>query len=297
MNQNLDTLNQQFALGNSLHFCDGTAGLAVAEIACRHSMARVALQGAQVLAWQPVGHGPVIWVSKAAVFEPGKGVRGGVPVCWPWFGARDGLPAHGFVRTRTWQVRHSAVEADGQVVLVLGIQDDASTRTLWDFAFDLELVVTVGQQLSMALTTRNTGHQAFSLTEALHTYFAVTDIDQTRVQGLAECHYLDKVNNFARTRQTGAVVFKGETDRIYTDTQADCLIQDQAGQRVIRVGKTGSASTVVWNPWSEREKAFADMASGEYQQMLCVETGNAGPDQIILEASASHTLNAIISIA
>ncbi len=296
MTQTLDTLNNQLALVNTLHFADG-GGLVVAEINSRHASARVALQGAQVLAWQPTGHKPVIWTSRAAVFEPGKGVRGGMPVCWPWFGARDGLPAHGFVRTRTWQVRSTAVDASGQVVLKLGIQDDASTRALWDFAFDLELTVTVGSQLTVALTTRNTDSKAFTITDALHTYFAVTDIAQTGVQGLAECHYLDKVKDFANARQTGAVMFTGETDRIYTDTRTECLIEDRAGQRVIRVGKTGSMSTVVWNPWSEREKAFADMAAGEYKEMLCVETCNAGPDQITLAAADCHTLTTIISVA
>jgi glucose-6-phosphate 1-epimerase len=268
----------------------------VADIQTAHASARVALQGAQVLAWQPAGQQPVLWVSKAAVYAPGKGVRGGVPVCWPWFGARDGLPAHGFVRTRLWEVRETSQNAAGQVMLRLGMADDASTRTLWDFAFELELTVTVGQTLSMALLTRNTGTAAFTITDALHSYFCVGDIAQTTVQGLDACAYLDKVQNFAQFRQTGGVDFTGETDRIYLDTTADCLIEDQAWGRSIRVAKQGSTSTVVWNPWSEREKAFADMAAGEYKDMLCVETCNAGPDQVTLAPGGTHTLAAVISV-
>ena len=297
MTQTLESLNSRFGLTGTLHFVDGGAGLPVAEITTAPCSARIALQGAHVLAWQPAGQSPVLWVSSAAVYATGQAVRGGVPVCWPWFGARDGLPAHGFVRTRLWDLRSATLEADGQVVLRLGIRDDASTRALWDFAFDLELWVTVGPTLGLALSTRNTGAAAFTITQALHSYFCVGDIAQTTVLGLDGCAYLDKVQNFAPARQSGAVQFTGETDRIYTDTTADCLIEDRAGGRSIRVAKQGSTSTVVWNPWREREQALIDMAPGEHRHMLCVETCNAGPDQITLGPGAAHTLVATMSVA
>jgi len=296
MNTTLDNLNATFGLPGTLQFVDSAPGLAVAEISTPLASARIALQGGQVLTWQPAGQRPVIWVSKAAVFESGKPVRGGAPVCWPWFGAVPGKPAHGFVRTRLWQVRGSALGEAGQVVLRLGLSDDATTRALWDHAFDLELVVTVGTKLTMALTTRNTGTAPIEITQALHTYFCTGDIAQTRVQGLDGCSYLDKVQDMATCQQSGAVTFQGETDRVYVDTTADCLIEDAAGGRTLRVAKEGSASTVVWNPWSEKEKSFADMAAGEYQQMLCVETCNAGPDAVTIAAGQSHALVATISV-
>jgi glucose-6-phosphate 1-epimerase len=249
-----------------------------------------------VLTWQPAGQKPVIWMSEAAVFESGKSVRGGVPVCWPWFGAKEGQTAHGFVRTRLWEVRETAVNAANQVVLRLGFADDAATRAIWNFVFDLELVVTVGSNLSMELITRNTGHQPFTLTEALHTYFCIGDISQTKVSGLDGTQYLDKVNQFAQTLQTGAVVFTGETDRIYFNTQADCLVEDQGMGRTIRISKTGSSASVVWNPWSEREKSFSDIAPGEYRGMVCVETANAGPHQIMLEPGAIQAMTLCISV-
>ncbi|MBP6006198.1 MAG: D-hexose-6-phosphate mutarotase [Rhodoferax sp.] len=292
----LDHLNTGFALQGALHFAEAAPGLPVAEINTPLASARIALQGGQVLAWQPAGHQPVIWVSTAAVYEPGKGVRGGVPVCWPWFGARDGGPAHGFVRTRLWQVRETKLAPNGDVTVRLGIVDDASTCAMWNHGFDLELAVTVGTTLTMALTTLNTGDMPIAITQALHTYFCAGHIGQTMVRGLEACTYLDKVENFAAHQQTGAVRFAGETDRIYIGTLADCLIEDGANHRVIRVAKKGSASTVVWNPWSEREKSFADMVPGEYQQMLCVETCNAGPDQVSVLPGDSHTLIAEISI-
>ena len=296
MNPTLDTLNATFALPGTLQFVDVAPGLPVAEISTPLASARIALQGGQVLNWQPADHRPVLWVSKAAVFESGKPVRGGVPVCWPWFGAVPGKTMHGFARTRMWQVRSSGLGDAGQVVLRLGLSDDADTRALWDHAFDLELVVTVGAQLTLALTTRNTGTTPFEITQALHTYFCTGDIAQTRVQGLDDCSYLDKVQGMARCQQSGAVTFQGETDRVYIDTTADCLIEDPAWGRTLRVAKAGSASTVVWNPWSDKEKTMADMATGDYQQMLCVETCNAGPDAVTLAAGQAHALVATLSV-
>ncbi|WP_180125311.1 D-hexose-6-phosphate mutarotase [Rhodoferax sp. BLA1] len=296
MTQTLNTLNTNFAVPNALRFTEAVPGLPVAEISTPLATASVALHGAHVLSWQPAGQAPVIWVSKAAIFELGKPVRGGVPLCWPWFGPLADKPMHGFVRTMVWQVRGAELDASGQLVLRLGISDDASTRALWDFAFDLELVVTVGSTLTIALTTRNTGAAPFSINQALHTYFATSDIHQTTVQGLAGGSYINKVQNFAVCQQEGDVVFTGETDRIYTDTTADSVIVDGVTGRTIRIAKQGSASTVVWNPWSEKEKNIVDMAAGEHRQMLCVETCNAGPDSISIPAGGVHTLAATISV-
>lgn len=292
----IDTLNSRFAIPGKLRFVDCGAQLPVAEITTGDATARVAVQGGQVLEWQPHGHKPVIWVSKAAVYEAGKGVRGGVPVCWPWFGPRAGNPAHGFVRTRMWQVRETRQDATGTLTLTLGIRDDEATRALWPHGFDLELVVTVGATLRMELVTRNTGTEAFEITQALHTYFHVGDIHQTRVDGLAGVDYLDKVQDFARLTQQGAVSFSGETDRVYLDTGADCVIEDPALQRGIRIAKTGSRTTVVWNPWSEKEKGFADMAAGEYAAMLCVETANAADDIVSVPAGGEARLLAVVSV-
>lgn len=160
------------------------------------------------------------------MFEAGKAVRGGIPVYWPWFGDRPGQGMHGFVRTRLWALRETGLDAQGPVQLRLGLQDDAATRAVWDHAFDLELQVTVGTTLTLQLTTRNTGTEAFILTEALHTYFSVGDIRQTTVHGLDGTGYLDKVQGFAPAQQTGPVHFTNETDCVYPNTTAACVIDD-----------------------------------------------------------------------
>jgi glucose-6-phosphate 1-epimerase len=297
MSVSVETLNQQFAIPDVLRFVEAAAGMPVIEITGADASARIAVQGAQVLEWQPSGQQPVLWVSRAAVYQAGKGVRGGVPVCWPWFGAGEaGKPAHGFVRTRMWQVRETGQHAEG-VYVKLGISDDAETRAIWDYAFDLELIVTAGNMLSMELVTHNTGDKPFTITDALHTYFRTGDITKTEVLGLDKTTYLDKVLDFGQHMQEGAVVFVGETDRVYLDTQAESVISDAALKRKIHVAKRGSNSTVVWNPWTEKEKGFADMAVGEYREMLCVETCNAATDTVTIAAAHSHHLLAQISVA
>lgn len=297
LNKDSETLNQRFAIPGSVSFKDSAPGLPVAEISSPGATARVAVQGGQLLAWQPEGQAPVIWTSRAAVYQPGKGVRGGAPVCWPWFGGREGQGAHGFVRTRMWQVRETLVDSAQQVVLRLGISDDAATRKIWDHAFDLELIVTVGNTLKMELVTRNTGSAPFSISEGFHTYFRIGDIERTTIAGLDNSEYLDKVSNVAGVKQLGAVNFKGETDRVYLNTTATCSIDDPVLRRSIRVAKGNSASTVVWNPWRDKEKTFADMAAGEYTEMLCLETVNAGPVEITVAPGARHSLVASISVA
>ncbi|MHB1246406.1 MAG: aldose epimerase family protein [Sulfuriferula sp.] len=297
MQQHTDMLNQQFAIASRLEFVDAAAGVPVVEITTPHASARIAVQGAQVLEWQPTGQQPVLWVSRAALYQPGKGVRGGVPVCWPWFGAGEaGKPAHGFVRTRMWEVRETGQGLADSVFIRFGIKDDESTRALWDYAFDLELIVTVGATLKMELVTRNTGTTAFEISEGLHTYFHVGDINQTQALGLENTEYLDKVLDFSRHTQIGAINFTGETDRVYVDTTSDCVIDDAKLNRKIRIAKSGSTATVVWNPWTEKEKGFADMATGEYQEMLCVETVNAGDTHITVAAGAAHSLIAFIGL-
>ncbi len=296
MNHDIDTLNTRFAIPERLRFQSDPSGFPVVDITTPKSTARVALHGGQVLGWQPTGQQPVIWVSKAAVYQPGKSVRGGVPICWPWFGAMAGKAAHGFARNRPWQVRKAWVNADGAVELHLGLQDDAATRALWDYAFDLELRVIVGAKLTMHLVTRNVGDQSFDISEALHTYFNVGDIHQTTVHGLDGTDYQDKVSDIAQAHQAGAVRFEGETDRVYLNTTADCLIEDLAWQRVIRIAKAGSTATVVWNPWSEKERSFTDMAAGEYKNMVCVETANAGGDFITVPPGGEHVLMAAIEV-
>lgn len=294
--QSLEQLQTQFALPGALHFEAGAGRLPFAVIQTLQAQARLCLQGAHLVAWQPAGHRPVIWLSPTAVFAPGQAIRGGIPICWPWFGTLPQRGAHGFARNRTWRLRSSAVLDDGSVQLCLQLTDDDQSRALWNHAFTLELDCLIGQNLSLRLRTLNRDRLPLPITQALHTYLAVGDISQTRVLGLEDCLYQDKLRDFAWDRQRGPVTFSAETDRVYADAAESCVIEDLAWQRRIRVAKQGSRSTVVWNPWLARAAAMSDMPSESFRDMLCVETSNAGVDQVMVGVGDEHLIAAQISV-
>ena len=275
-------LNTQFELDGQLSFHLINENMIVADISSELCNARIAVQGAQVLEWTPKGHDPVIWLSKDAKFSVGKSIRGGAPVCWPWFGAHasnSDYPAHGHARTVDWGVISSKSLADGRVQLVFALKTTAFTRTLWPFSSPLELQITLGSTLELELITRNDEPVPISITEALHTYFVVGDVRQVSITGLDACDYLDKVDNFARRTQQGAVSFESEVDRVYLNTEAECVIDDASLDRRIHINKKGSHSTVVWNPWTEKALAMGDMGRDGYLNMLCVESANAAENE------------------
>lgn len=292
----VDKLNRAHGQADLLHFEITSSGLIQAVVNSPLAQARLGLQGAQLLHWQPRGHKPVLWVSERAVSAPGQALRGGIPLCWPWFGPREGHSAHGFARTSLWTLQASQVRSDGSVVLELGLRDSPATRAVWDHGFNLSLRCTIAQDLQLTLRTHNSGSDSFSITQALHSYFQVGDIEGTRVLGLQGCQYLDKTRAGAMSEQTGTLSFAAETDRIYQGTREDVVIEDSAWARRIRVAKRGSLSTVVWNPWQARTSQLGDMAADGWRQMLCVETCNAGNDVITLAPGQSHSLSADISV-
>jgi D-hexose-6-phosphate mutarotase len=295
----LDTLNEQFGLTPQLVFKNGPGGLTVAEINNDTAMATVVLQGAHVLSFQPHGQQPVLWVSQNSYFTAGKAIRGGIPVCWPWFAnhpADPGKPAHGFARTSQWSVLGSELTPEGATHLRLGLTDTSATRALWPHPFQLELSVMVGADLQVELLVRNPEDTAFTCTEALHSYFSVSDITNITLKGLEGGAYLDKVAGNQRRNQTGPVTISGETDRVYLETMAECVIVDLGWQRQIRVAKQGSRTTVVWNPWAEKARHMADFGAEEYRQMVCVETANAGNEVITVPAGGEHRLQTTIRV-
>ena len=288
----LASLNERFGIDGELIFAVGHHGAEVARVTNRTGMAEIALQGAQVLTWAPVGQPAVVWLSPAAKFAAGKSLRGGAPVCWPWFGPHPDDPAkpgHGFARNLDWQVVSAGRVSDG-TRLVLGFTPGPAQQALWPYEAELELAVTVGEKLLMELSTRNTGTIPLSITQALHTYFHVGDIAAARVEGLDGCEYIDKVDGGARRRQTGAVKVEGEVDRIYLGCPGETVIVDDALRRRIRIGNRGSRSCVVWNPWAEKGAKFGDMGDDGYRRMLCVETTNAGDDVVTIASGKSFTL-------
>jgi D-hexose-6-phosphate mutarotase len=287
----IDALNASFGQGDALHFITGPGGLTQAVLRAEGAEARVLLQGAQVVHYQPAGFGPVIWVSDEATFLTGKSVRGGVPVCWPWFGATtDGRPAHGFARNLMWQVANGGLET-GEVWLTLELLPSEATRSFWPQDFRLSLEVRLGASLRLTLTTEHRGNAPCEITQGLHTYLRVGDIREAAILGLVDTPFLDKTHDMIRDVQhEQALRLTGETDRIYLDTLAEVIVEDPVLHRRLHVRKEGSRSTVVWNPWETKAGAFPDMRADEYRHMLCVETTNAGEDRVLLPPGGVHRL-------
>lgn len=253
--------------------------------------------GAHVAEWTPRGAEPVLWMSGSSEFTDGKAIRGGIPICLPWFGpGRDGnhSPAHGFARISPWTLTSADVSDSGEARLVFVLTGD-EVEQLADFPSDFtaSYAVTMGSALQLSLTL-TAGEQALDFEEALHTYFAVGDAREVRIQGLDGADYLDKVAG-DRKSQSGDVTFSQETDRVYESVSTCRIIDKQLGRSIV-IEKVGSANTVVWNPWVAKSAAMADFGDDEWTQMCCVETVNALGAAVEVEPGRSHTMAATISI-
>lgn len=293
MSMDIPALNARYGIPGEVSLTEQAGGMIVVEVSNPHADASIALQGAHLMTWTPRGAHPVIWLSEDAKLAPGKSIRGGVPVCWPWFGphaGEPGFPGHGFARTVPWALVETERLANGASRLVFRILQNDATRAQWPHPSELELHVVVGPTLEIELVTRNTGDAPITVGDALHTYFEVGDVRQVKVHGLDGCPYIDKVDGGARKRQSGPVVIAGEVDRIYLESTADCVIEDPVLERRIRIAKRGSASSVVWNPWIEKAAKMGDLGKDGYLRMLCVESANADADVVDIAPGAEHRL-------
>lgn len=261
---------------------------------------RVALHGAHLLSWQPVGEEhPVLYTSPEAIYKLGKPVRGGVPICWPWFNAHPtdaSLPSHGFARNRFWEFLE-VEEGTDYTVLTFQLRADAGTKALWEANFRVVARITLGETAAVQVTTENCGEQDITVGGALHTYFSVGEITNTSVTGFEGCTYVDTVGGGAiEKRQEGAVTFTSEVDSIYINTTAPAHIIDKSWSRQVRVERGGSASAVVWNPWDKKAQEIGDLPDSSYHHFVCIEAANAREDFYGLKAGESHTLSTTISV-
>jgi glucose-6-phosphate 1-epimerase len=263
----------------------------------------IAEQGAQVLAYQRDDSPPLIWLSDQAEYHKGQGLRGGVPVCWPWFGALERnpaevqamqqgttpAPAHGLVRTLDWRLQDIS-EQDGAVIAEFCFDSREQPLPDWPHAVELSLRIRLDQRLHLELTSLNHGPQPVVLSQALHTYFAVSDIHDIQVEGLHGCRYIDTLENWESRLQQGPLPFTGETDRIYLDVPSQVNIRDPHWHRRIHLQSSGSHSAVVWNPWIEKSRHLSQFGPDAWQGMLCIETANVLEDKVELAPGGKHRL-------
>jgi glucose-6-phosphate 1-epimerase len=293
-------LANRFDIPGALRLEPEPGGLTRVMISTPAAEAGLYLQGAHLAHWTPRGQRPVLYLSPKSLFAPGKAIRGGVPIIFPWFGARsDGRPgpAHGFARTSEWTVESTKQREDGRVEITLALSSSDATRQLFDAAFRLRFRVTVGSELEMELETSNPGKTPFTFEEALHTYLAVGDVERAAIFGLEKTTFIDKTDEFKRKKLESEPMRIGkETDQVHLDTRAICTVWDPVWDRRITIEKSGSASTVIWNPWIDKSKGMSDMEADGWKQMLCVETANAADNAVVLAPGASHKLSAKIRV-
>lgn len=279
-------------LPSSVRLIEEPAGYPILVIDHSAASGRIALNGAHVMEWTPAGEKPVLYMSPMALLEPGKAIRGGIPVCWPWFGdhpTEPGKPAHGFVRNEMWRLGDVTEDAGG-VTAQLFLSDSDATRAVWPHRFELRMEVSIGAELSVALCIKNMDEAAWSMTGALHTYLQVADVTAAAVIGLDDAFYVEKRLSPERIEQSGPVIFDREVDRNY-ESRATLRLLDKKAGRTLVVEKSGSRATIVWNPWIEKSKRLADLPDDAYPHFVCIEAANAAPDVITLAPGEEHVLS------
>jgi glucose-6-phosphate 1-epimerase len=292
-------LDRRFGIPDIAKVVAGNGGLPKVCITSAVATGEIYLQGAHVTSWSPPGAEEVLFVSAQSRWESGRAIRGGVPVCFPWFASKvddPSAPAHGLVRTTAWQLE-SIVQAGDAVTVSMFTESNKNTKQWWPADFHLVHRATFGSELNLELVVRNTGATSLRFEEALHTYFRVGKIEKARLQGLNTVPYLDKTDLNRKKTQQGPIVIASETDRVYLNTKGAVELEDQALRRRIGVAKENSFTTVVWNPWVEKAKGLSDFGDAEWMQMICIETSNVSDFAVELMPGQEHRMKAIVRVA
>ncbi len=290
---NAEVLNTQWGIDNNISF-QPFEHTVVARLTNKHATATISLYGAHVLSFIPNDQDDLLFVSPYAVYQEGKAIRGGIPICWPWFNAHPvdpSLPSHGFARISTWRVNASSADEE-KIQLELMFSSNADTLKLWPCHFEAKLMVTLTDHLSVALTTVNKGNKPFDVSAALHSYFNISDIQTVTLEGLENTPYKDDVANVETTQKDQLLSFGQRTDRRY-HSASKAIIHD--ANRNITIDKSGSKITVVWNPGEELAMKMPDLLDG-YKNMLCVEAANSLDDTITIQPGQQHTLSTILGL-
>ena len=288
----IDSL-RKFEIPGVVTFDAGNGGLPRINLKTGKSAAEMYLHGAHVTGFQKTGEPPLLFLSRLSHFARDKAIRGGVPICLPWFGPREGDVMHGFARVTEWELAETSAAPKGGATVRLKLPGTA-IRAPWP-AFDAEFVLTVTDTLSMELIVTNRSDRNLEFENCLHTYFNVGDIRDISLTGLKSAYYLDKTDKGARKEETAdAIQITAETNRVYLDTTSTMEIYDAKFHRTVRVEKSGSTSTVVWNPWTTQAMP-GDWDRNDYQRMICVESGNVGPNKLTLAPGRVASLRMVLS--
>lgn len=257
--------------------------------------AGISLFGGHVVSFKPTGQEDLIWMSEQANFDGKAALRGGIPVCWPWFG-RIAAPAHGFARNSEWElVEHR--ETDNGVIVALGLRDTGDTFAIWPYRFEAKLYVEVSDELKVTLDVTNTDDAPWTFSGALHTYLNVADITKAVTTGMGP-EFIDSLNSNQITQGGQELVLTDTVDRVYTKPESVIKLHDPVWNRTLTVENQGHNSAVIWNPWAEGAQGMGDMQDDGYQTMLCIESALHAPSieqGKTLQPGESHQLVTVIA--
>lgn len=297
MEQGLPEMAKRLKLHAHVNLLQDDSGLQYLEIDNPLATGKIALQGGHVMQWQPkfLAH-PVLWLSSNARYVKGRSIRGGVPICWPWFGAHptdSTLCPHGFARVIPWRVMDIDATPTGATRIILEMQQTPEAQRQLSYPYELTLTITIGRRLRIDLATTNRAEHPFVISEALHTYLNVSDLSNIKITGMVDCAYADKLLKYERNVEHNDLTFDGgEYDRVYVDHSSDCAVHDEGYDRIIHISKSGSDTTVVWNPGSDKAAQMGDMGVGdEWRKTICVETTNALDNIVVINPGRKHTLS------
>lgn len=298
---------KQYSLGNQLSFEQITPGFPVIKINNRYATAMISLYGGQLLEYKPHDQNEqVIWLSEQAIFKHNKAIRGGIPICWPWFGGFDShsipneLPAHGFARIVVWDVESTQILPDGgtEVILKMPCEEVCSQFKTVFTHFDCELIfkITIADSLKVELTSINHSQHEMVMSNALHSYFKISDIRNITIQGLENTIFQDKLKQGQSDCQKTALKFDAETDKVFINTSNNVELTDPGFDRRIVITKENSNSTVIWNPWKEKSALMSDMSDQAWLEMVCIEPANVLKNQLLLAPGDTHSISTSIFV-
>jgi glucose-6-phosphate 1-epimerase len=287
---NVDLLNDGYGIQNRISFKTGNGAFPFIQIQNQSACALISLYGGQVLSFKPSQESAnMLFVSSKSLYQNGTSIRGGIPICWPWFGPDPkGLhrPNHGFVRNQLWEVIDTR-SSDTETEVSLQLTERHKNEKTWTQPFTLALNIKVASLLTLTLTTHNTGSCPFSFTQAFHSYFNIGDIRQIQVLGLEDSYYFDKLDQGREKQQTGIVTITEETDRIYENIGSQLSLIDPVYKRRIEINSQNCKTGVVWNPW---QKSMVDLGEQDHRHFICIETGNIAFDLVQVQPDEEKSL-------
>lgn len=289
---NTATLNNQFGLDNRLQFGDGLAGLVRVDLCHNEAKLELYLQGAHVTSYQPSAKHDVLWMSESAVYAPGKSLRGGIPLCWPWFGPHpdnSSRPQHGYARTADFSVLSTSADA-ASTTIILALDPATAPFAEWQNRARLEVEIRLSDSLWMEIRTVNCSDSTLTVSNALHSYFSIAGLHGVTLPALTGLSYLDKPQRYKQLEQTEALEISGEVDRVYLAPPAEIELLDATRQSTTSISSWGNNNLVVWNPGAAIAKTMADLDDQGFEQMLCIEPANALEQAVRLKPGECHRL-------